>query len=524
MVATLGSRLLGYARERVIAHNFGSHWYTEAFVSAFNLPDLIYYLLAGGALGAAFIPVLTEYFSRGEEEAGHRLACSILNLMVLALAAASVLAIIFAPALVRVIARGYEPGVDPRYALTVTLTRVITGMIVLMGISALTTAILQCHDHFFWPAVAWCTYSVGIIAGATWIASWLGGSKEHQILGLALGVWLGALLLVGAQLPALARRGFRWRPVLELGHPDVRRTLKAWFPVMLGLAISQVNLLWLPVVLGTYFSGAQEGIVLDIRLANRLIVFVLGMVGVAIGTAAFPTMARQSAEGELEGLRRTLSGGLRYIFFLAAPAMAGLLVLSVPVTRALWRGGAYTEAAVLANARLVVFFSLGLLGLCALQLITRGFYALRDFTTPVKVGVATFGLNLGLSWWLMHTGLRYGGIALAVSVTFTLNALVLVALLRRRLGRIEGRAIANSLWRVGVAAVLMAVLARAAAELVGARLGGSVGSASLQVLAGLVVGMPAYLLLAAALRVPEVGAAWRIAGRRLGRGSAASGS
>ncbi|NIM04988.1 MAG: murein biosynthesis integral membrane protein MurJ [Armatimonadetes bacterium] len=513
MVAMVASRLLGYVREKAIAHYFGDNWWTDAFVSAFNVPDLIYYLLAGGALGAAFIPIFREYLARDDAEGGHRVASSLLNLMLLALLAAGLLAVIFAPALVRVIARGYTPGIDPRYELTISLTRVLMPQVVIMGISAIFTAMLQSHDHFTWPAIGWCVYNLGIITGAVFLAGLIGGPPEKQVYGLVFGVLLGAVLIVLIQLPTLRSKGFRWRLTVSLSDPDVRRVLRAWLPVMLALAFSQINLLALPQWLGTYFG---DGMVLSVRLAQRLILVPFSLFGVSIATAAFPTMSTLAFSGHLQEMRRTFSRSLSSILFFTLPSAAGLMVLALPVTRLLWKSGEYSEAATAANASMLMFFAIGLAALCALQVINRAFFALREVSTPMKVGAAVFIINLLLCVLLMRTSLTYRGIALGTSIGFCINALILFELLRRRMEGIGGRAIADSFIRSLGAALLMAVVVAVVAGAVDRlTVGGGLQGAALKVFAGIAVGAPVYLAAALSLKVPEAALAWQRLLRRL---------
>ena len=510
MVATMASRLLGLVREKALAHYFGDKWWTDAFVSAFNIPDVIYYLLAGGALGAALIPIMREYVARDDIEGGHRVTNSLLNIVLLAMFAAGVLAYIFAPLLWKL---GYDPVTDPRYALTVNLTRLLLPQMAIMAVSAIFTALLQCHDHFFWPAVGWVIYNVGAIMGTIWIGPMMGGPMEHQIYGVVIGVLIGALLLIVIQFPKLYAVGYRWRPVIELANPDVRRLGQAWLPVMLTLAFSYISLQWLPQVLGTKFS---EGMVLNIRLAQRFPLLPFGLFAVAIATAAFPTMSTLASSGRLDELRHTFSKSFASIMYFILPSSAALIVLAFPLTRMFWKSGQYSEAGVVANAQMLAFFSLGIVALSALQLINRGFFALRQVKTPLKVGGVVFAFNLALCVALMHTSLSYRGISLGISISFCLNALILFPLLRKEMGGFCGKAMLSSFLRVLVATLLMSlvmVLARDAMQhLVSSGTihlaAKSAKFAALEVAAGTLAAVPVYLITTLALKVPEASRTW----------------
>jgi len=511
MVATMASRLLGLVREKALAHYFGDNWWTDAFVSAFNIPDLIYYLLAGGALGAAFIPIMREYVARDDTEGGHKVANSLLNVMLLAFLGAGVLAFIFAPALWKF---GYNPAKDPRFALTVSLTRILLPQMAIMGISAVFTALLQCHDHFFWPAVGWVIYNIGQIVGTIWIAPMIGGPPQHQIYGVAFGVLIGAVLLIAVQFPKLRAVGYRWQPVVELSNPDVRRLGRTWLPVMLALAFSYLSLQWLPQVLGSQFG---KGMVLNIRLAQRFPILPFGLFAVSIATAAFPTMSTLAFSKRLDELRRTFSSSFSSIMYFVLPCSLGLIVLAFPLTRLFWKSGHYSEAGVIANAQMLIFFSIGIVALSSLQIINRGFFAIRQVSTPLKINGVIFAFNVALCLILMRTSLSYRGIALGTSISFYFSALILFELLRRRMGGIEGRAILRSFLRVLGAAILMAVAViltlRAVQHLAGSGTSLNLAAtslklAALEVVAGMAVAVPVYLLTTLALKVPEAERTW----------------
>jgi putative peptidoglycan lipid II flippase len=523
MAATIASRLLGYVREMAVTHHFGADWWTGAFAVAFNLPDLIYYLLAGGALGAAFIPVLREYLARQDVEGGHCLANSLLNLLLVALVSAGTLAIVFAPQLIRVIVPKYIPGADPpRYELTVTLTRILMFQMVLAGISALLTALLQCHDHFTWPAVSWSVYNVGIIFGAVVLSRLLGGPPQHQIYGVAIGVVLGAIMMVAVQLPSLRRVGFRWRPTMNLADPDIRRVLRSWVPIMLALAFSQFNLLWLPVNLGSYLSNNIPGLEWSIRLAQRLILIPFGLFGAAIATAAFPTISTLARTGQMLEMRRVFSRSLSAMIFFTLPSSAGLIVLALPFTRAMWRHGAYSDLAAKQNAQMLTLFSLGLVALCTLQLVNRAFFALKEVKRPLFVGAGCFGLNLVLCLGLMRTPLSYRGIALGTSLAFFANALVLLVMLRKKMAGIDGARLLDTFWRCLAATLFMSLLAYLGSSvLVGKDTHiGKYSLPMLQSFAGIALAIPGYLIATYLLGVPEAKQTWQRIIKKIRRSAA----
>lgn len=535
MVATLFSRLLGWVRDRAIGHFWGSTAHTDAYWAAFMVPDLLYYLLAGGALGAAVIPVFAGYLRRNEEAESWRAANTLITLASLLSVVGIALIMIFANYLVLLVAPGFTKR-DPAAAVECArYVRLLAPMVFFTVLSALFTGILQSHRHFTAPAAAWLVYNVGIIGGA-----FAGGLLVNRNPGdpsgipiVALGVIVGAALLVAVQLPALRARGFRYRPTLDLRHPAVKEVLRLFLPYMAGLAFTQICLILLPIFFGSFFPRG----VTSLRYANRLVVLPLGLFGVAISTAAFPALAESIAAGEIAAFRRTFSKALRAVTALAVPSAAALVVLAGPVLRLLWRSGEFDEAAVDAATFSLLFYTVALIGLSALQIINRAFYSLKDTRTPPLVGIGYTILIVVLAILLMRTRLQYAAIAAASSIGVTLGTLVMFEFLRRRLGGADGRAILISFLRVAVASAVLAVVAFFVSRWCGQWLGvpvtrfsatappvdavaqvdtvaASFWRVAVQVIASLAAGGASYLLLLRLLGAPELASFGEILRRR----------
>ena len=261
MVAALLSRLLGWVRDRAIGHFWGSSGHTDAYWAAFGVPDLLYYLLAGGALGAAVIPVFAGYLRNNEEGESWHVANTLVTLFGLCAIGGIALIIAFAPLLITLVAPGFAAKRGPEaVAECAGYVRTIAPMVFFTVMSALFTGILQSHRHFTAPALAWLVYNFGIIAGAFVGGAWAAGRYGDQagLRVLCLGVVVGAMLLVAVQVPSLLARGFRYRFQLDLEHPGVREVLRLFLPYMGGLAFTQLCLLWLPSFFGSFFpEGAM---------------------------------------------------------------------------------------------------------------------------------------------------------------------------------------------------------------------------------------------------------------------------
>jgi putative peptidoglycan lipid II flippase len=525
MVATILSRLLGWARDKGIAHFWGSTPHTDAYWAAFMVPDLLYYLLAGGAVSAAVIPVLTAYIRRKEEAEGWRAINTILTLFSLCAIGGIALIMVFARSLVSLVAPGFAINLGPEQVTECAgYVRILAPMVIFTVLSAFATGILQAHRHFTAPAVSWMVYNVGVIGGAL-----TGGLLINQTRGdpagikaVCFGVLVGAFLLVAVQLPSLIARGFRFRPALDLGHPGVREIIRLFLPYMAGLAFTQIALLWFPTFFGSWFPSG----VTSLRYANRLVVLPLGLFGVAISTAVFPTLAERIAAGEIDEFRTTFSATLRGVFFLAVPSAAAIFVLAGPMLRLLWRGGEFGESAIAAAEFSLLFYAVSGIGLSGLQIVNRALYSVRDTVSPPLVGVGYTVLTIVLAVVLMRTPLQYAAIAAATSIGVTVGMIVLFECLRRRLGEIRGREITASFLRIALASVVLALVSFAVSAWAGGVLGvptthfarsapvvgqagtvaatGSFLAVALQVLVSLGAGGVSYLLVLRILGAPEI--------------------
>ena len=463
MAATVASRVLGWVRDRGIGHYFGHTRHTDAYWSAFNVPDILYYLLAGGALSAAFIPVFTGYLVAGQEEEGWRVVNTLATLLVLLVSVGVALIVIFAPWLVLLAAPGLRQH-PATWAECAFYTRIMAAMVLFTVLSALSTGVLQAFRHFTAPAVAWLAYNVGILVGLFVLSRSLG------IAGVCIGVLIGAASMVAVQVPALVKRGYRFRPALELEHEGVRLVIRLFLPVMAGLALTQIGLLWLPVFFGSYFP---EGVLTSLRYANRLIVLPLGLFAIAISTAAFPALAAQVSEGKTEQFKRTLADGLRAVMALAIPSAVALGVLAEPVVRVVWQSGQFGDQAIAQASYALVFLAAGLVGLSVMQIVNRGFYSLKDTVTPPLVGIGYVALNILMvvAALDMHLAVGFGAIALAGSLSASIGCVVLVWLLARKLGGVHGAQLLASLGRVVLASAALGVVAWLVGSVLGQRLG-----------------------------------------------------
>jgi len=496
-VGTVASRGLGLVRDVIIAAGFGATGAKSAFVIAYSLPFFAQRLLLGGILSIVFIPSISQMLVKGDPEETQRVATSTFNLVCiigLGMVAAGVLA---APLIVPLAAPGYLRTNPSVLTSAIGLTRVMFVSMVFLALSGFMTGFLNAHNRFAVPALAPLVFNGVIIATVAPLGARLG------ILGVAVSFLLGWAAQFVVQIPAARHAGLRFGPVIDLKHPVILEMGRLAAPAMLGLAVIEINS-----NVARFFSSflpPQPSVdyvaVLDYAFAlNQAPVSIFAL---SVATALFPTMARIASAGP-EALRATTSLGLRGILFTMMPVTAAMLVLGQPLVRVVFQRGAFGPAATHAVALSLVGFAVGSVAFAAYYIVTRTYYALHDTRTPVQIGLYMIALNAVGDWFLMRW-LGATGIALATSLVSVTNVGLLLWVLRGRLGGLGGGEIAATALRTGLASGALAGVALATMRLVGphvdpARFSG----AAIQLIAALVTGGAAYLVVCALLRVREL--------------------
>jgi putative peptidoglycan lipid II flippase len=488
--ATLASRVLGFARDMVVARAFGAGPVTDAFFVAFRIPNLLRRLLAEGALSTAIIPVFTEYLAGSGRAEFTRMVRAVTGVVTVVLCVVSGLGMLLAPWIVRVMAPGWtdDPGM---IGLAGRLTSLMFPYLLLVGLAALAMGALNAHHRFFTAALGPAVLNIAMIASVLVLASRL----TPPVLALVVGVLVGGLGQLLVQLPELAKLGVPLRPSAEWSHPAVKTIAGRLWPAVFALAAVQVTVL----VNTLLASLLPTGTVSYLYYADRVMEFPLGVFGIALATAVLPTMAGHATRGERRALTDMLGFSLRLSAFVAVPATVGLVALGHPIVRLLFERGQFNAVDAAATAQALAGYAVGLPAFSATRIAAQSFYALGDTRTPVWAGLASVAANcvfaLVLMWPLQHAGL-----ALASSLSAYVNLALLGWLLRRRLGPIGGRRMAASLLRTtGASGVLLVWCVWAATRLGGDFVGGVWTAGALA--AGVVV----FLAAAAAIRAPELG-------------------
>jgi len=506
MLAFIISNMVGLMRGIVITDAFGTSSDLDSFNAANRIVELLFNLVAGGALGSAFIPAFTGYLTREDRPGAWRLASGVVNLVFLALVIISILSWIFAPFIVSEGLYLLVPGSDPvQEALTVSLLRIMLPSVVIFGLSGLVMGILNAHQVFLIPAIAPAMYSIGMILGTILLP------RAWGIQRLAYGVVGGALLHLLVQLPRLLKLQERaYHAYLGLRDRAVLGVFRLMGPRLLGVAVVQMNF-----IVNTIIAlGQPEGSVTAITLAFSLMLMPQMAVAQSAAIASLPTFSAQAALGKFDEMRASLASTLRAVLLLAIPASVGLILLRTPLVAALYQRGAFTARSTELVTWALLWYAAGLVGHSLVEILSRAFYALHDTRTPVIVGVVAMGLNIGLSLlfsalfervgWLPH-----GGLALANSAATALESLVLIGLMRRRLNGLNG----GYIWK-GVSIAFLGT-ALMAGGVIGWQMFFGDGSRWVALFGALGVGLVIYVGLMWVLKMPELLGMFRTLLRRI---------
>jgi putative peptidoglycan lipid II flippase len=423
---TLLSRITGLIREFLIARTFGASVYTDAFFVAFRIPNLLRRLFAEGAFSQAFVPILAEYKNQQGRRATRVLTDHVATVLFWALLFTSIAGIVFAPAIVLLMASGFAS--DPvAMSLSTTMTRIMFPYILFMSLVALAGGILNTWREFRVPAFTPVLLNLSFIAAALLLAPML----PEPVYALAIAVFIGGLLQLGLQIPALRKIGMlphiSANPLRALQDEGVRRVLKQMLPATFAVSAAQISL----IINTNIASHLADGSVSWLSYADRLMELPTGLLGVALGTILLPSLSKANAIGDLVEYSALLDWGLRLCFLLAMPAAVALMILSEPLTSTLFHYGMFDPASVTMTARALVAYGVGLMGLILVKILAPGFYAKQDIRTPVKIGigvlVATQLMNL-----LFVPTLAHAGLALSIGLGATINAALLFFILKKR--------------------------------------------------------------------------------------------
>lgn len=492
---TMFSRVLGFARDAIVARIFGAGMATDAFFVAFKLPNLLRRIFAEGAFSQAFVPILAEYKSKQGEDATRVFVSYVSGLLTLALALVTVLGIAAAPWVITITAPGFADTAD-KFTLTTQLLRITFPYILLISLASLAGAILNTWNRFSVPAFAPTLLNVSMIGFALFAAPYF----HPPILALAWAVTAGGILQLFYQLPHLKKIGMLVLPRVNFKDAGAMRVVKQMGPAILGVSVSQISL-----IINTIFASfLVSGSVSWMYYADRLMEFPSGVLGVALGTILLPSLSKSFASGNHDEYQRLMDWGLRLCFLLALPSAVALGILAKPLTVALFQYGKFTAFDAAMTQRALVAYSVGLMGLIVVKVLAPGFYSRQDIKTPVKIAIVTLILTQVMN--LAFIGpLKHAGLSLSIGLAACLNASLLYWQLRKQKIFTPAPGWGTFLTRLVVAVLVMAAALLGMMHIMPEWSQGSMPLRLLRLLAVVIAGIAAYFatLMVLGFRIKE---------------------
>ncbi len=443
--ATLLSRIFGFLRDMVVAAYFGAGLVADAFFVAFRIPNLLRRLLAEGSLTVAFVPVFTEYLQKKSKTAALELANVVFTALSIVLVLVSLAGVLLSPLIVAVMAPGFVSHAV-QYDLAVFLTRLMFPYIFFISLVALCMGILNSLRHFAAPALSPVLLNVAMIASTILLQDFF----SEPVYALAVGVMAGGALQLAMQWPFLLKMGVKLKPNFNFSHPGLKRIGLLMLPAMFGGAVYQINIL-----IGTILASLlPSGSVSYLYYADRLVELPLGIFGIAIGTAALPSLSRLASQGDMGEFKKTMAFSLRLIFFVTIPATVALILLGESIISVLFQRGAFDALDTVKTNEALLCYALGLWAFSSIRVVVSAFHSFQDMRTPLRAAVLALGVNVVLSLALMYY-LQHAGLALATSLASAVNVITLYVILRRRVGVFLQNDFFRSLVRIVSASLVM---------------------------------------------------------------------
>ena len=507
-IAFLVSRLLGWVRLVVIGTTFGVNGETDTFFAAFRIPDLIFQLVAAGALSSALIPIVSGLLANGEEQRAWRVASTVANVMMAVLLALALVVLVLAPAIVPAVTPGFS---DAQQAQTIELTRIMLASPILLALGSLATSLLNSKNRFSASALAPIVYNLAIIGGALILG------PIYGVYGLAIGVVAGSACHLGVQVLPLRSTGYRWSRHMELADPAARQSLLLMVPRAVGLGASQLTFLVATSLATTIAVGAVSAF----SIAFSVFQIPIGVIGIPIGVVMLPSLSRELARGEVASYVSLVSRALRLILWVMLPLAGLTIVLRSEVVTLLFGYGKFDQRGVDLTATVLLCLAFALASESLIAVLARAFYASKDTLVPVLAAVLAVVINVTLAIALVGP-IGLAGIGLAIAVGSWAEVLVLLAVLGRRFATFDAGGVLRSgglpLAGAAIATVVAWVVMSGLERVVGPEPARPVLLVEIALAAGL-AGL-AYLGLSRLFRIAELGTILRLVGQALGRETA----
>jgi len=429
-LGTLSSRILGFVRDIILAKIFGTGFRADAFFVAQKIPNLFRDFVGEGATNSAVVPVFADYLVKKDRKDFWQFVSVVLVLALIVLTTLTVMGIWLAPYIVRLIAPGFMAHSD-KLELTINLTKIMFPYLILIGLTAYSMAILYTFRMFVTPAFSPCLLNIAMIIGAPLSVRYL----KEPVYGLAAAVLIGGVLQLLVQIPPMLKSGMKLQKG-PMNHPGALRVGKLLVPRVFGAGVYQLNV-FVDTFCASLSSVVGAGGISALYYANRIIQFPMGIFGFAIASAVLPTLSGLASRSEMGQMKKTLVFALENIIFVMFPMSVMIMLFAQPVIQLLFERGEFDHYSTMITTQALFFSALGLCSFGGIKILVTAFHALQDTRTPVVVAAVCLAINAALNFLLMYP-LKVGGIALASSISATVDFVWLFYLLDKKLGGLNG--------------------------------------------------------------------------------------
>ncbi|WP_270505015.1 murein biosynthesis integral membrane protein MurJ [Paraclostridium sordellii] len=489
MVVTMLSKVLGFAREIVLGYFYGTSAYSDIYITAMNIP-LVVFAAIGTALATTFIPLYHEALEEGGEKRALKFSNNIISIVSILSVLLAILGYIFAEPLVKLFAMNFT---GEKLELTIYFVRVMIIGILFIGLSNIMTSYLQIKGDFTIPGMIAFPNNIIIIISIIMSAI----MKNIDIL--AIGGLLGMVSQFLFQVPFAIKKGYKFKPVINLKDKYLKKMMWLVLPVFIGVAVSQVNTM----VDRSLASGLGDGVITALNNANRLNGFVLGLFIATLGAVIYPTLSKLSNENNQEKFAESVATSVNCVNLVALPTTVGAIVLATPVVRILFQRGAFDETSTALTATALVFYSVGMVGVGLRDILGKVFYSLKDTKTPMINGIIAVILNIVLNIALVKV-MGHGGLALATSLSAIICILLLFGSLKKKIGYYGQDKIKSTFLKSLISSLIMGVVTYFIYKFLSGMLGLGFIQEAISLGISVAIGAIIYAILVVALKVEEI--------------------
>ena len=492
MLIILTSKITGFFRDIVLAQTFGAGEITDAYLTALNIPVVLFDGISA-ALGTTFIPIYFKIKSSKGQEEVNKFTSNILNIVILISLVFVLLGVIFAPYIVKIFAVGFKGDV---FDLTVNYSKILIFSMVFIAINVLISSYLVASGNVYISGAITIPFNIFVIIAIIFASV----TESYVMVYGTLIAYIAQLLF---QLPLLIKKGYKHRLTVNLRDENIRQILFLVIPVFIGSYINQIN----AVVNRTLASTLDSGSITALNYANKLNMFAVGVIAVAISTIMYPILSKLASEGNKKLFKINISKSINMIVIIMLPIMVVMTTFSKEIVKVLFEEGSFNSHDTYLTSTALFFYSIGILSYGLKELLAKSFYSLQDTKTPVRNATISVVINIVFSIILVNI-MGIGGLALASSISATVTTMLLLISLRKKIGKIGFSYILKTFIKGAIASIVMYIIMRIAYNYIfiyGSRFAlESRKFIAFNCFISVILGMSTYLIVVLALKVKEV--------------------